>query len=38
MNEKVTKECVNGKEGMMKVLQVVMKCLAEGALSLKPEA
>lgn len=38
MNGKVTQECVNGKEGMMKVLEVVMKCLAEGALSLKPEA
>lgn len=35
MNGKVTQECVNGKEGMMNVLQVVMKCLAEGALSLK---
>lgn len=35
MNGKVTQECVNGKEGMMKVLEVVMKCLAEGALSLK---
>lgn len=35
MSGKVTQECVNGKEGMMKVLQVVMKCLAEGALSLK---
>lgn len=35
MNGNTTKECVNGKEGMMKVLQVVMKCLAEGALSLK---
>ena len=35
MNEKVTQECVNGKEGIMKVLQVVMQCLAEGALSLK---
>lgn len=35
MNGKVTQECVNDKEGMMKVLEVVMKCLAEGALSLK---
>lgn len=35
MNGKVTQEYVNGKEGMMKVLEVVMKCLAEGALSLK---
>ena len=35
MSGKITQECVSGKEGMMKVLQVVMKCLAEGALSLK---
>ena len=35
MSGNTTKECVNGKEGMMKVLQVVMKCLAEGALSIK---
>lgn len=35
MNGKVAQECVNGKEGMMKVLQAVMKCLVEGALSLK---
>lgn len=35
MSGKVTQECVSGKEGMMKVLQAVMKCLAEGALSLK---
>lgn len=35
MNRKVTQECVNSKDGMMKVLQVVMKCLVEGALSLK---
>lgn len=35
MSEKVTQEVATGKEGMMKVLQVVMKCLAEGALSLK---
>lgn len=35
MNGKVTQECISGKDGMMKVLQVVMKCLAEGALSLK---
>lgn len=35
MNGNITKEYVNGKEGMMKVLQVVMKCLAEGALNLK---
>ena len=38
MNGKVTQEVTAGKEGMMKVLQVVMKCLAEGALSLKPKA
>ena len=35
MNGKVTQEVTEGKEGMMKVLQVVMKCLAEGAVSLK---
>lgn len=35
MSGKVTQEVTTGKEGMMKVLQVVMKCLAEGALSLK---
>lgn len=35
MNGKVTQEVATGKEGMMKVLQVVMECLAEGALSLK---
>jgi hypothetical protein len=35
MNGKVTQEVATDKEGMMKVLQVVMKCLAEGALSLK---
>lgn len=35
MNGKVTQEVATGEEGMMKVLQVVMKCLAEGALSLK---
>lgn len=35
MNGKVTQECVSGKDGMMKVLQAVMECLAEGALSLK---
>ena len=35
MSGKVTKEVTTGKEGMMKVLQVVMKCLAEGALSIK---
>lgn len=35
MNGKVTQECVSSKDGMMKVLQVVRKCLAEGALSIK---
>nr|DAO51115.1 MAG TPA: hypothetical protein [Caudoviricetes sp.] len=35
MNGKVTQEVVTGKAWMMQVLQVVMKCLAEGALSLK---
>lgn len=35
MNVKVTREVTAGKEGMMKVLQMVMKCLAEGALCLK---
>lgn len=35
MNGKVTQEVATGKEGMMKVLQVVMECLVEGALSLK---
>lgn len=35
MNGKVTQEVATGKEGMMKVLKVVMKCLAEGALSIK---
>lgn len=35
MNGKVTREVTTGKEGMMKVLEVVMKCLAEGALSIK---
>lgn len=35
MSGKVTQEVTTGKEGMMKVLEVVMKCLAEGALSLK---
>ena len=35
MSGKVTQEVTTDKEGMMKVLQVVMKCLAEGALSLK---
>lgn len=35
MSGKITQECVSGKDGMMKVLEVVMKCLAEGALSVK---
>lgn len=35
MSGKVTQEIATYKEGMMKVLQVVMKCLTEGALSLK---
>lgn len=35
MSGVVTQELTEGKEGMMKVLQVVMKCLAEGALSIK---
>ena len=35
MSGKVTQEITAGEEGMMKVLDVVMKCLAEGALSIK---
>lgn len=35
MNGKITQEVTTGKEGMIKVLEVVMKCLAEGALSIK---
>lgn len=35
MSGKVVQELSEGKEGMMKVLDVVMKCLAEGALSIK---
>lgn len=35
MAGKITQECISGKDGMMKVLEVVMKCLAEGALSIK---
>lgn len=35
MSGKVTQEVTTSKEGMMAVLEVVMKCLAEGALSLK---
>ena len=35
MSGKVMQEIATGKEGMMKALEVAMKCLAEGALSLK---
>lgn len=35
MRGKVTQEVATGKEGIKKVLRVVMRCLAEGALSLK---
>lgn len=35
MGGKVVQELSEGKDGMMRVLQVVMKCLAEGALSVK---
>lgn len=35
MEGEVVKELATGEEGMAKVLQVVMKCLAEGALSIK---
>lgn len=35
MSGKVRNEVVAGKDGMIKVLEVVMKCLAEGALSIK---
>lgn len=35
MSGKVTQEVTTGKEGMMKVLNVIMKCLVEGALSIK---
>lgn len=35
MSGKVMQEVATGKEGMMQVFAVVMKCLAEGALSLK---
>jgi hypothetical protein len=35
MSGKVTQEVTTNKEGMMKVLKVVVKCLAEGALSVK---
>ena len=35
MEGKVVKELSTVEEGMAKILQVVMKCLAEGALSIK---
>lgn len=35
MSFKTNNELVSGKDGLEKVLQVVMKCLAEGALSIK---
>lgn len=35
MSFKTNNELVSGKDGLDKVLQVVMKCLAEGALSIK---
>ena len=35
MSRVVTKKCATGKEGLMKVLGVMMKCLSEGALSIK---
>lgn len=35
MHGKVTQEVTTGKDGMMKVLEVVIKYLAEGALSIK---
>ena len=35
MEEKVVKELATGEEGMAKILQVVMKCLAEGVVSIK---
>ena len=35
MSSKIRNEVVTGKDGMMQVLQVVMKCLAEGAVSIK---
>lgn len=35
MSGKVTQECTTGKEGLGKIFEVVMKCLAEGALSVK---
>ena len=35
MSFETNNELVSGKDGLYKVLQVVMKCLAEGALSIK---
>lgn len=35
MSLKTKNELVSGKDGLAKVLQVVMKCLVEGVLSLK---
>lgn len=35
MSFKANSELVSSEEGLAKVLQVVMKCLAEGALSIK---
>ncbi len=35
MSGKIRNEVVTGKDGMMQVFQVVMKCLAEGAVSIK---
>jgi hypothetical protein len=35
MEGKVVKELSTGEAGMAKILQVVMKCLVEGALSIK---
>lgn len=35
MSFKTNNELVSGKDGLKKVLLVVMKCLAEGALSIK---
>ena len=35
MSFKTNNELVSGKDGLAKVLQVVMKCLVEGALSIK---
>ena len=35
MGGKVVQELSEGKDGMMRVLGVIMKCLAEGALSVK---